>query len=233
MRLQIGICDDEVLIAEKLKNIVVECLEDLRQEGDVFIFLSGKELLKKIQHLKLVFLDVKMEEMDGYETGCQIISKNPDCLIIMASGISMHFEKAFEIGAIRYIRKPFCKDKIKEALQEILSKMGESKKITLFKNRNKYDINQTDIKYIRAYNGYTEYYVGNEIFRSEESLCHVEKELDTGLFFRAHKRYLINLQYVTRKQDGSIMIDKTPIPVSRRRKSEFDKAFIRRSFSER
>lgn len=223
MKLTVGICDDEKLIAEHLKEIVSECLHEKGQKAEIRIFLSGKLLLKEICSLDVVFLDVRMEEMDGYETGRQIGKSNPDCRIIMETGENENFEKAFEIGALRYIRKPFDKEKVKEALDKIINELEEIRTIELFKDRKKYVIKQKKIKYIRAYNGYTEYYAGGEIFRKEVSLSGIEPELESGRFFKVHKQYIVNVEYVSGWKDGKIYIDEMEIPVSRRKKSEFEK----------
>lgn len=231
MSMRIGICDDEKLIAEKLRRIVSECLLELGQEAEIFIFLSGKSLLKRISELDVVFLDIKMEGLDGYETGKYIRKLNSDCRIIMETGEFDRFEEAFEIGAIRYIRKPFDKEKIKEALSKVTSGLIGRRKLEVYKERNRYEFEQRRVKYIRAYNGYTEYYVGNDIYRSELSLHEVEVQLDDRLFYKVSRQYIINLEEVVRKENGKIYVDEMEIQISRRRKSEFDRAYMDYVFS--
>lgn len=232
MSFTIGICDDEKLVAEKLKGLMEECLKEIGREATISIYLSGKELLEEIGKIDAVFLDVCMEAMDGYETGTLIRKQKPECKIIMETGESESFEKAFEIGAFRYIRKPFEKSKLREALNAMIKETSETKKIALYRERNRYDIEQRLIGYIRAYNGYTEYYVGGEIFRKEVSLSRVEEELDPKLFFRVHKQYTVNMKLLERKKDASIYIDGKEIPVSRRRRSDFEKAYLDYLFNE-
>lgn len=226
MSFRIGICDDEKLIAEKLRRIVSECLAELRQEAEIFIFLSGKELLKQVEELEVVFLDIRMDEMDGYETGKRIRNINPDCRIIMETCESEHFEEAFEIGALRYIRKPFDKNKIKEALEKVIRGFCGRDKIEVYKERNRFEFEQRHVKYIRAYNGYTEYYVGADTFRNELSLNEVEVQLDRRLFYKVSRQYIVNLEEIIRKETGKIYIDEKEIPISRRRKNEFERAYI-------
>lgn len=226
MKLRIGICEDENLIAKKLKRIISECLEEIGQEAELFIFLSGEALLEEAERMDVVFLDIRMEGLDGYETGKRIRYRNPDCRIIMETGESEHFEEAFEIGALRYIRKPFDKKKIKEALEKVIASFVGMKKIELYKERNRFTLDQRRIKYIRAYNGYTEYYVEQDIFRKELSLNEVETELDSRLFYKVNRQYIVNLEKIKRKTDGKIYIDGIEIPVSRRRKSEFDRVYF-------
>lgn len=226
MNIRIGICDDEKVIAQGLKKIISECLAELGQAAEIFIFLSGRELLEKVTQLEVVFLDIRMEGMDGYETGKKIRKLHPDCRIIMETGESDRFEEAFEIGAIRYIRKPFDRNKVKEALQKVCGGFLGMEKIELYKERNRFEIEQRRIKYIHAYNGYTEYYAGTEIFRSELSLNEVQQRLDSRLFYKVSRQYIVNMDSLVRTVDGRICIDDMEIPVSRRRKREFEKAYM-------
>lgn len=231
MKFIIGICEDEELVAGQLKRIILDCLKELGREADVHIYHSGRELLENIEEVNVIFLDVCMKDMDGYETGKHIRRIKPDCRIIMETGESEYFEKAFEIGAFRYIKKPFEKAKILEALNSMAKGLAGIDGITLYKGRNKYDIEQRSIEYIRAYNGYTEYYIGGEIFRKEISLRRIEEELDRKLFFRVHKQYVINMKFIEGKQDGRVRIGGIEIPVSRRQRSKFDKAYLDYLFS--
>ncbi len=231
MNIKIGICDDEKLIVDRLERMVSECLLELGQEAEIFIFLSGKKLLQRVDKLDVVFLDIKMDELDGYETGKHIRELNPNCRIIMETGESDRFEEAFEIGAIRYIRKPFDKEKVKEALNKVFSGFVGLEKLEVYKERNRYEFEQRRVKYIRAYNGYTEYYVGNDVFRNELSLHEVEVQLDDRLFYKVNRQYIVNLEEIVRNEDGKIYIDGVELPISRRRKSEFDRVYMEHFFN--
>lgn len=226
MKLKIGICEDEPIIAEKLRKIVAGCLEEMKQEAEIRIFLSGEALLEEAGQLDVVFLDIWLEGMNGYEAGRQIRIKNADCRILMETGESEHFEEAFEIGALRYIRKPFEKEKIAEALEKVIGSFLGMQKMELYKDRNRFEIEQRRIKYIRAYNGYTEYYVGQDVFRRELSLNEVELELDERLFCKVHRQYVVNMAEIIRKPNGKIYIDGMEIPLARRKRSEFERAYI-------
>lgn len=231
MILKIGICDDEQLVAENLERIIAEYLKAICIDPDIKIFLSGKELLEAVTELDAVFLDIRMPEMDGYETLKKIEESDADCQMVVASGETDRFEEAFEMGVFRYIRKPFKKEKVGEALDRIIERYKENSEIELYKERNKYQIKQSRIKYVKAYNGYTEYYVGQDIMRKEISLNEADKILNDKMFFRVHKKYSVNMEYIHRYSNGIITIEGVEFPVSRRKKSEFEKNYISYCFS--
>lgn len=226
MILKVGICDDEQLIAEKLQRMIKEYLEKTGTSGDIRIFLSGEELLKEVAKLDAVFLDIRMPEMDGYDILRKMMESDAECQVIVASGETDRFEEAFELGVFRYIRKPFRKEKVEEALDRIVEYYKENAEIELYKERNKYRIKQSRIKYVKAFNGYTEYCVGKDVMRKEVSLNEADKILNGKMFFRVHKKYSVNIGYIQSYSDGIITIEGFEIPVSRRKKSEFEKAYI-------
>ncbi len=226
LMIKVGICDDEKLITERLERMIGECLQEMEQDYEIYTFLSGIGLLEKVQELDAVFLDVIMPVLNGYETGKQINKLNPGCRIIMATGETEHFEEAFKINAVWYLRKPFHKEGIVEALARVINLSLGMNSVEVYKERNKYQILQRNIKYIRAYNSYTEYFAGNEIFRKEVSLKGAENELDMRLFFRIDKKYIVNILWIDKYKDEKIWIDGNEFILSRRRKSSFYKAYL-------
>ncbi|MEM7035110.1 MAG: response regulator [Chloroflexota bacterium] len=80
---------------------------------------SGKEaldLLYDIDPPDLIFLDVLMPELDGFET-CQLLKSNPalsyvPIIFMTAVADSRSKTRAFEIGAVDYITKPFDIDEV-------------------------------------------------------------------------------------------------------------------------
>ncbi|NLL76716.1 MAG: response regulator transcription factor [Clostridiales bacterium] len=226
LKLRIGICDDEKLVIDGLERMIAECLCAIGQDYEIHTFLSGSGLIKKVQELDVVFLDVIMPDMDGYETGKKINKLNPGCRIIMATGETEHFEEAFKINAVWYLKKPFNKEGIKDALTKVINLSLGMSGIELYKERNKYYVLQKNIKYVRAYNGYTEYFVGKEIFRQEMSLKGVERELDKRLFFRIDKTYIVNFLWIDACEDGKIWVEGNDFLLSRRRKNKFYEAYL-------
>ncbi len=87
---------------------------------------NGAEALESIQtqKLNLVFLDVMMPKMNGFEV-CQVVKQDPsteDVHIIMLTAKGQEFarQKGKEVGANLYMTKPFEPDEIFKKASEIL-----------------------------------------------------------------------------------------------------------------
>ena len=223
----IAICDDQEIAISVLKEQVQSVLVELGVlECRIETFLSPSDLLKHQSPIDILFLDIEMPEIDGIEVGYKINEQYPDCKIIMASSRIDRFKEAFLINAIRFITKPFVRDEIHEALTTCLKKSPGETIVDVFYNRINYQIKEKDITYIRAYNGYVEIFTHNKTFRKEASLDELEKMMDKKIFFRIHRQYLINMQHISSYETKSVIVDGVTIPISRRRYSDFVKAFM-------
>ena len=228
--LRVGICDDEPLIIEALRRIILEIADKNGWGISISCFESGKALLEAVDTLEAVFLDIDMPELDGIETGKRIGERNQECKIIMATSRADKFKDAFRIQAFRFVTKPFDENEIEEALQAIFHTQIGMEMIELYEKRNSYQIPQKDILYITAYDGYSEFVVSgrneSRLLRKECSLSELEQELSKELFFRVSRQYIVNLGKITEYAKGSIHIQGKKILISRRRKKEFEQAYL-------
>ena len=120
---KILIVDDEPFI----RTLLEETLEEFEDEGvELLVASNGIEGWKLIQQEQpnLIFLDVMMPKMSGYEV-CQRIRQDntlSDIYVIMltAKGQEVDRERGQEVGADEYVTKPFDPDHIIERAQEVL-----------------------------------------------------------------------------------------------------------------
>jgi len=215
------IIDDEPLARQRIR-MLLEKEKDVQLIGE---FQNGKEALRPIQELKpdLIFLDVQMPEMDGF----QMLSKLPkDDLptIIFTTAYDQYALQAFEIHAIDYLLKPFKPARFKEALQrardhhnnrtsnDVSTKLqallaatqtNESKppdkylqRLTV-KSDDKITLVKTvDIECIESAGNYVVAKVGKENHILRESLSSLEQNLDPAQFLRISRGVIVNLEFV-------------------------------------
>jgi two-component system, NtrC family, sensor kinase len=93
-----------------------------RQHYNVFRAVSGTEALNCVELVSpdLILLDIMMPDMDGYEV-CEHLKKNPETqnipvLFISALNDARDKVRAFQVGGMDYITKPF---QIKEVLARV------------------------------------------------------------------------------------------------------------------
>ena len=223
----IGICDDEQQIAQYLKSMVDDIMEKYHRVCEIHLFASGTELLEKIEDMDVVFLDIEMPEMDGIQTGLRINAVNPKCKIIMATAMETRYKDAFRISALRFVTKPFKKTEVQEALNAFLeTRIGEDS-IGVYMNRQQVDIRQKDILYIRSVDSYSEIVTRGSLFRTERPLIELMDELDDRLFYRIHKKYIVNMAAVKIIEKDNAIIDNEKLKISRRNKVQFEEKYLK------
>ncbi len=123
MEQKILIVDDEAHI----RILMEQTLEELEDEGvEILIAGDGEEALEIIKNDKpgLVFLDVMMPKMNGFEV-CHAVKRelkldNIYIVMLTAKGQEYDKQKGAEAGADIYMTKPFDPDEIVEKAVEVL-----------------------------------------------------------------------------------------------------------------
>ncbi len=118
------IVDDEAHI----RMLIEQTLEDLEDEGVELLFAdNGEKALNLIQEQRpnLVFLDVMMPKMNGMEV-CHKVKKELGIkgvyiILLTAKGQEVDRQKGLEMGADRYMTKPFDPDEMLAVAEEILN----------------------------------------------------------------------------------------------------------------
>ena len=120
---RIVIVDDEVHI----RSLLEQTLEELDGAPEILTAANGQEGLALIERERprLVFLDVMMPLMNGYEV-CAAVRRNPDLagttvVMLSAKGQEVDRTRGLETGAHRFVTKPFDPDEILALAEEVLA----------------------------------------------------------------------------------------------------------------
>ena len=122
--------DQKILIVDDeahIRMLIEQTLEDLEDEGvELLLAENGEQALDLIQKEEpnLVFLDVMMPKMNGMEV-CQKVKKELKLshvyiILLTAKGQEVDRQKGLEMGADRYMTKPFDPDEMLTIAEEVL-----------------------------------------------------------------------------------------------------------------
>ncbi|MBL7701946.1 MAG: response regulator transcription factor [Ferruginibacter sp.] len=209
---------------------------------------NGQEALLLIQHHKpqLIFLDIEMPKMNGFEMLSALSEKKFH--IIFTTAYDQYAIKAIKYAAFDYLLKPIDIEELKTAVEKIEQKQNHQTQTQAEllqqnlqhpkKQLNKlaiptldgllfFDIN--DIIHLEANSNYTFiHFLNKPKITASKTLKEFEEILPPGIFFRTHHSHLINLNYIKRyiKGDGGQieLQNGNYVDVSRRKKEEFLKA---------
>jgi two-component system, LytTR family, response regulator len=197
----------------------------------------------------LVFLDIEMPRMNGFEMLKKLDRVSFD--IIFTTAYDKYAINAIKMSALDYLLKPIDKEELSNAINKCLKnqdqKMTLGKMDILFKNLTQHNaldrtitltsvdgirfIKMKDIVRLEANGRYTKFYLLNkEVILASRTLGDFEEALSSNEFFRIHEAHMINLLYIDRFHKGNnyvLLSDKTELPLARRRKEDFLKLIPR------
>lgn len=232
--MNVVIIDDEPLA----RSIVKEYLQSYTQFNIVAECNDGFEGLKAIQqqHPDLVFLDIQMPKINGFEM-LELIDSPPS--VIFTTAFDEFAIKAFENSAIDYLLKPFSKDRFDKALNKFLSQQKPSAQKTeaLLETASQSAIQQNrivvkdgskikiiplqQIHYLEAADDYVKIVTADGSYLKKKTMGFFEEALSAHHFSRVHRSYIVNTQLITRieahDKDNHIVLLNTgaKIPVSK------------------
>ncbi|MDD6212502.1 MAG: LytTR family DNA-binding domain-containing protein [Clostridiales bacterium] len=225
--MKIAVIDDERPARSELLYLLHVCQPD----AEYLEASSGEQMLELLETEKpdLCFVDISLGSMNGTTLASLIKSKCPDTAIIFATAYQEYAVKAFELGAVDYLLKPFDLERVKIALGRAMEH-GEKKNAAVPRNRimvqgpnSMQVISVKDIVYIETENRICRIHTLKDCYEETESLGYYEKRLKEFDFFRIHKSFLINLAYVKELvpsySNGYAVklkgFEKNPLPVGR------------------
>jgi two-component system, LytTR family, response regulator len=208
--------DDEPLARERLTGL-------LFSEPDIEIVgqcRDGEEAITSIMDLSpdLVFLDVQMPQMNGFEV-IDAVGNERMPLVIFVTAYDQHALRAFQVRALDYLLKPFDRERFLSSLQRareavrlrregrlderlgaLLADLGAARrylKRLLVKNGSRTVLLQTgEIDWIESAGNYVRLHVGRERHLLRETMAALEEKLDPERFVRIHRSTMVNLERV-------------------------------------
>lgn len=237
------IIDDEINGAKTLRALVEVCCPQL----DVVVLShQPEEAIQLINDVQpdLIFLDIEMPEMSGFELLERVDHISFD--IIFVTAYAEFALKAFKTNAISYLLKPIDADELVAAYEKFLQKVDHdivqrlNRLENLFfemrtaKGIQRLPVSTSDgiifldierIIRLEADSNYTHIYLNNgKKVTSSKTMKDYEEMLPANEFFRIHHAHIVSVRYVEKyiRGEGGYVVttDNTTLEVSRRRKSD-------------
>lgn len=215
------IVDDEPLAREKVQ-LFANGETDLEI---VDVCKNGHEAVASFQKFKpeLLFLDIQMPEMTGFEV-LQQLNVNPLPGIIFITAYDEFALRAFEFHALDYLLKPYDRERFKKAVEyaresitshtqseitteqikTLLDSMKQSpsklERLIVKTNGRIVFLRIEEIDWMEAAGNYVKLHVGNESHLVRETMNSLEEKLNPQKFIRIHRSTIINIEKIKELQ---------------------------------
>ncbi len=204
------VIDDERLAREELKSILSE-FPEIKVVGEAQNAEEGIELVKKTDP-DLIFLDINMPEVSGFDM-LKKLENIPHVIFITA--YDEYALKAFEVNALDYILKPIDPERLLEAIEKLkereesefesAAEIRASRKDRMLTSTDKvfikdgekcFFVELSKVRMLESDGNYVKVYFGKNRPLILRSLNSFESRLDPEHFFRANRKFIINLDWI-------------------------------------
>jgi two-component system LytT family response regulator len=215
--MRVLIVDDEALARRRMRSLLAG-VPDIVIAGECE---TGAQAVTAIQDLEpdLVFLDVQMPELDGFDV---IASVGPDKMppVIFVTAFDDYAVNAFEVGAIDYLLKPVDQARFSQTLERATRRVaGRSAQPDLAAQLSglldrvaRADVSDDrigvkvqgkivfldadEIYWIQARDDIARVHLVDSAYDVREPLTHLEARLPANRFLRVHRSAIVNTSKV-------------------------------------
>jgi DNA-binding LytR/AlgR family response regulator len=217
MKLKTLLIDDEASARSRLKKL-------LAPHPDLEIIGEASDGLDAVQQIstrqpELIFLDVQMPGLNGFEVLQALPRDKPLPLVIFATAFDEHALAAFEANALGYLLKPINGERLQQSIERALTlaqnksqaetEQQRLRSITqaaahaaplaqlVARKRDRFVLLRPDqVVFLRVEDGLVRLHTDTENYWTDYQLNDLEARLPAPPFFRAHRAVIVNLRKV-------------------------------------
>jgi two-component system, LytTR family, response regulator len=214
------IVDDEPLARERLATLLMT-EQDIEIVGQC---RDGEEAVTAIvdHEPDLVFLDVQMPQMNGFEV-IEAVGGDRMPLVIFVTAFDQHALRAFQVRALDYLLKPFDRERFSEALErarrqvereetgdlgrrllalvkDLRRDQPRAERLVVKSGGRLFFLRADEIDWVEAAGNYVRLHVGTTSHLLRETMNAIEGRLDPEKFFRIHRSRIVNMERIQELQ---------------------------------
>lgn len=214
------IVDDESLARDRIRELLNE-IQEIEIVGECSNGLQAVEAIL-IKKPELLFLDIQMPGMDGFDVIRTIGVENMPTLIFVTA-YDHYAVQAFENYAFDYLLKPFnskrlittvervvafidrqptdpIHKRLDDLMEQIKQKDSYLERILIKATNRIYFIKVDDIDWIESAGNYIDIHSGQDIHLLRETMNNIEAKLNPSKFLRIHRTAIVNIDQIKEMQ---------------------------------
>jgi two-component system, LytTR family, response regulator LytT len=199
------IVDDEPYSRDELRHLLGS-FPSIKIVGEA---ASGESAIMKTIQLQpdVVFLDVEMPKLNGMEVANALSELKKVPLVVFATAYPQFAAEAFRYDAVDYLLKPYDEEQLQDTVKRIEKIFYSQKdkdhgrasgKLAVELDGEIHYIEPKDILYIVREENLTKLITKQNDYETKLPLKDLESRLLSHGFFRIHKSFLVNLDYIIR-----------------------------------
>jgi two-component system, LytTR family, response regulator len=238
--MRVIVVDDEPLARRRLKTMLAE-------QADVEVVAEYEDPADALKALPesgadLVFLDIQMPELDGFQV-LDGIGSRPPPFVIFVTAHAEHAVRAFDSDATDYLLKPYDRERLERSLdrarsalagthsgaldthvRQLVDQLRERSeyldRVAVTMGRRTYFVATRAIDWVQADRNYLRLHVGDKCHLIRSTISGIESRLDPTQFARVHRSFIVRIEQVRELRalvSGEyriVLVDGTELPMS-------------------
>lgn len=226
--LEVVICEDDFYFADRLRELAETYLQEKKLEATLTVSQDGESLLQAGAMPDLILMDIKLPGKSGMEIMEQLRQRGSTSQVIFITAYPEHVFHAFDLEAVHYLLKPVNAQRLYPVMDKAVKRALSRKEpcLLLAAGTEVRKLPLKEVLYCEVFGHQVLIHTatGNASFPG--SLDSLEERLDSR-FFRCHRSYLVNMDYVVGKEAGAAKLaGGDTVLIARRRETEFTKRLL-------
>lgn len=199
--MRVAICDDDAIFLSRLQKSLEAYFRRNSITYELNTYDSGEALLdSNVSNLSIVFMDIKMANLNGIDTAQILRKRNPEFILVFVTGLIEYAPEGYMVKAFRYILKDRFAQVFDACMDDIIYELGIHRvKMSFDFVAGTESVYIDTIIYIESDKHLSRFYFDSKTNYTRhiyERLDKLESQLPSDQFIRIHKSFLVNAKYI-------------------------------------
>ncbi len=225
----VAIIEDDVASAETLKGFAEKYGKEKNVQINVSVFNNSLNFLENYKPVyDLVFMDILLPDVNGFETAKKLREYDKSVLLIFVTNLQQFAVKGYEVDALDFIVKPVFYNSFVLKMDRAMNliRQNESREIIIKRAVGYRKVPIKSICYIEVIGHKIIFHTFEGNIEGGGSLAELEKRLEEENFLRCKNCYLVNLKHISSIDKYDVtMTNGDVLKISQPKKKKFMNAF--------
>lgn len=227
------VVDDE----KPARHDLIWMLERESEIGDIAEASNGSDALKALatnstnERVDVVFLDMKMPNLDGLDIARMIVRFEDPPAIVFVTAFDTPASDAFDLGVVDYLRKPVAADRLRRAIERVVATrvtppvtgdgdLHPARIAVAASGGSQRILGPNDVTHFESSGDYVRVHTDEESYLVRDTMNRLVDGWATCGFIRIHRGFAVRISAVDEVRSGSagrsVRVGSVELPVSRR-----------------